>query len=449
MNAPRKLLKALCAATFALAPIILIAYPEGPDPAVSGAPGDETCAKSQCHVGANNPTQGSGVELIFANGASYSPGVTQRLTVRITTPQVGSQTNGFQLSVRPSSDTSQQAGELVPIDSLTQVICRLGERKPCNPAAPIQYIEHTQSGSSGRSEWSFDWTPPATNVGPVTFYFAGNAANGNFEETGDRIYVNTATATPGVAGPVPQIRATDPVLQAFIGGPRLSPGTWIEIYGTNLAPSVRDWNGLLTNNNTVAPTSINGVSVTVDSKAAFLYYTSPGQINAQVPDGIGEGPVVVEVVTANGRSSTTVQATKVSPALLTTPLFNVGGKQFVAALFQDPVTTFVGRTGFIPGVTSRPAKPGDVVTIYAVGCGITDTPVVAGTAGSGLHTVPNMLFRIGQTVVTGAAAFMSPGAIGLCQFNVPIPNLPAGDYSIEATVSSVDTGQNLQITIQP
>ena len=446
MNFKRKLFIVSVVTLFVGLPVILMGHASGPDPAVSGGPGDSTCAQGGCHVGTGNPTRGSGVELIFAGAASYTPGVTQRLTVKISSPQVGSHTNGFQLSVRPSSDGTQQAGDLVPIDQATQVLCATGQFKPCLAAAPVQYIEHSLAGS-GQSQWSFDWTPPATNVGPVTFYFAGNAANGNGQNTGDRIYVNTASATPAVTTPAPQVRTAQPVLQAFLGGARISPGTWIEIYGSNLAPSTQDWSGLLTNNNTVAPTTINGVSVNVDGKPAFLYYTSPTQINAQVPDGIGQGQVTVEVVTAGGRSSATVNAAAVSPALLTTPTFNVGGVQYVAALQSDNAT-FVGRTGLIAGANFRPAKVGDTIIIYAVGCGATTPVTTAGTAVSGtLRTVPNTQVRFGQTVAT-AAAFMSPGAIGLCQFNVTVPNVASGDYDLEATVAGVPTGQGLKITVQ-
>ena len=40
----------------------------------------------------------------------------------------------------------------------------------------------------------------------------------------------------------------------------------------------------------------------------------------------------------------------------------MGGKQFVVALFPDQA--FVGKTGLIDGLTFRPAKAGDIITIY-------------------------------------------------------------------------------------
>ena len=53
-----------------------------------------------------------------------------------------------------------------------------------NPAPPdLIFIEHTSAGTRNGTRngvtFQFDWTPPAVNAGPVTFYVAGNAANGD------------------------------------------------------------------------------------------------------------------------------------------------------------------------------------------------------------------------------------------------------------------------------
>ena len=168
MNLQRKLVTVSAVTMFAALPLMLVGFSGGPDPAVSGAPGDSTCAQSGCHVGTGNPTLGSGVDLVFPGAATYTPGVTQRLTVRISTPQ--GQINGFQLSVRPTSNTNQQAGNLASTDAQTQILCATGSTKPanggCPAAAPIQYISHSSSGS-GHNQWTFDWTPQCPNGAPI------------------------------------------------------------------------------------------------------------------------------------------------------------------------------------------------------------------------------------------------------------------------------------------
>ena len=49
------------------------------------------------------------------------------------------------------------------------------------------------------------------------------------------------------------------------------------------------------------PTTLDGVSVNVGSKPAYVYFISPSQINVQAPD-VGTGPVPVTVTTAGGTS---------------------------------------------------------------------------------------------------------------------------------------------------
>jgi hypothetical protein len=66
--------------------------------------------------------------------------------------------------------------------------------------AGTQYIKHTSSGTfqgtaDGPVSWSFDWTAPTGDDLPlsVSFYAAGNAADGTFGTTGDFIYTTSAT----------------------------------------------------------------------------------------------------------------------------------------------------------------------------------------------------------------------------------------------------------------
>jgi uncharacterized protein (TIGR03437 family) len=426
-------------------PLILMGNSGGPDPGKTAAPGEEPngCAQGGCHTGAGNPARDSGIEIDFAGGTTYAPGVKQRWTVRVT----GAQTSryGFQLTARPASnERSGQAGDFAPSDGRTQVICQDGRLKPCRDTAPIQYIMHTSPNNTNTFE--LDWTPPATDVGPIRVYAAGNAANGNGNSTGDRIFLRSFTLTPGAAAQPPSIRTAQPVLQAFMGGERMSPGTWVEIYGTNLSPATREW-AVSDFQGDNAPTALDGVRVNIDNKPAFVRYISPTQINVQVGD-IGTGPVQVEVVNAAGSSRATVTSARVSPALLTTPNFNVGGRQYVAALHTD-FRTFVGRENLIPGVSFRPAKPGETIIVFAVGCGPTNPASPPGQIVRGLRTLTSPLqVRFGQTAAA-AQGFMTPDVVGLCQLNVTVPNVAAGDHTLEATIDGVGNGQNLSVTVQP
>jgi uncharacterized protein (TIGR03437 family) len=425
-------------------PVILIGYAGGPDPRKTGAPGDSLCTEAGCHVGS---PAGNSVEVQFPSGMTYTPGVTQRLKVVVN--DATGRLFGFQLTARPASnERNGQAGTFTPSDARTQVLCEIGSPKPasgCQASAPLEFIEHRTASSSNTFE--FDWTPPATDVGNVRIWVAANAANGNQQNTGDRIHTANYTLTPAAAPSRPTIRSDQPVLQAFSGMAGLSAGTWVEIYGTNLSSATREWAGSDFQQNR-APTQLEGVRVNINGRAAFVRYVSPTQVNVQAPDDDSVGPVNVEVINSNGTSNAvSVQKTRVSPALLTTPLFNVGGKQYLAALHADN-QTFVGRENLIQGVAFRPARPGDIIIVYAVGCGPTNPASPAGQFFNEARALSSPFqIRFGETVAQ-AVGNLAAGAVGLCQFNVTVPNVADGDVQVNATVDGTATGQTLFTTVQ-
>jgi hypothetical protein len=64
-----------------------------------------------------------------------------------------------------------------------------------------QYIKHTAAGTAGANDahsWEFEWTAPDADIGPITFYAAGNAANSDFTPGGDYIYTTQAESAPPV-----------------------------------------------------------------------------------------------------------------------------------------------------------------------------------------------------------------------------------------------------------
>ncbi len=142
--------------------------------------------------------------------------------------------------------------------------------------------------------------------------------------------------TPVSGTALPAIKAGGVVsATAFGGASSVAPGSWIEVYGSNLASGTRSW----TNGDFLgitAPTSLDGTKVSIGGLPAFISYISPGQVNAQVASGVATGPQPVLVMTSAGTSavgSVTVNTTQ--PALLAKPEFIVGGKQYVTALFPD------------------------------------------------------------------------------------------------------------------
>ena len=178
------------------------AHIAGPDPRVTGAPGDEPRACTACHFGSELNSGSGSVTIVLPNGNTYTPGVAQHLQVNVS--EASQRRWGFQMTARRASDLSTaQAGDFKPTDTFTQVICSDGQRAPCASADVIQYIEHTsagtRNGTRGGATFEFDWTPPNSSEG-VTLYVAGNAANGNGDEGGDHIYTSSVQLTSTATG---------------------------------------------------------------------------------------------------------------------------------------------------------------------------------------------------------------------------------------------------------
>jgi uncharacterized protein (TIGR03437 family) len=213
---------------------------------------------------------------------------------------------------------------------------------------------------------------------------------------------------------------------AFGGFSAVAPGTWVEIYGSNLASTTLAWTAADFTGNS-APTSLGGAQVTIGGHPAFVDYISPGQVNAQLPSGIGPGPLQLTVTSENVTSTpvnVTVNATQ--PGLLAPQTFNIGAKQYVVA--QLPDGTFVLPAGAIAGVDSRPAKPGETIVIYGIGFGSVVPGTPAGQIVAGENQISASLqFLFGQTQGHVSYAGLEPDAVGLYQFNVVVPQVASGN----------------------
>jgi uncharacterized protein (TIGR03437 family) len=235
---------------------------------------------------------------------------------------------------------------------------------------------------------------------------------------------------------------------AFGGFSSIAPGSWIEIYGTFLSPSTRSWTGADFQNG-VAPTSLDGVQVSIGGKLAFIDYVSGGQINALVPSDAPTGAVPVTVTNANGTSDKFwIQVNLTQPGLLAPGAFLIGGKQYVVALFSDG--TFVLPANAIAGVASRPAKPGEVVTLYGVGFGPVTPASTAGTLVTQQNTLTTRLQMLfGATLAAISYDGLAPSFTGLYQFNVVVPSV-ADNNALPFSFSLGDAkgSQTLYIAVQ-
>jgi len=224
------------------------------------------------------------------------------------------------------------------------------------------------------------------------------------------------------------------VLNAASFQPGIEAGSWAMIAGSNLANLTRSWQASDFNGNDL-PTSLSGVSVTIDGEPAFLSYISPTQINVQVPSDSATGTVNV-VVNNNGATS--------SPAAA--PL-----QTYAPAFFIQPGTSSVFASilpNYTPVTSVAPASPGDLVVLWGTGFGPTTPQAPAGSIVSGVPFAPTPTVTVGGVSATVLNSILTEGSAGLYQITIQLPaNVAAGPASIQASVGGAQTPAGATIFI--
>lgn len=154
----------------------------GPPAERTGNPGetcgDVTCA-SNCHT--SYSVNSGSAKFSISVPSSYKPG--QTLDVTVSFENTSAPILGFEITAVDASNN--KAGTFASKDETTQA-----------ESYDNLYAAHTKIGTA-ESSWTVQWTAPTSDVsGPITFYAAGNEANGNSSGNGDYIYTDTATISP-------------------------------------------------------------------------------------------------------------------------------------------------------------------------------------------------------------------------------------------------------------
>ncbi|MGA2742004.1 MAG: IPT/TIG domain-containing protein [Bryobacteraceae bacterium] len=287
----------------------------------------------------------------------------------------------------------------------------------------------------------------SSNMGPTLGIALGA---GGIVYVADDLY-GVRLLKPASSGAPPSVSPGGVVSASAFGEfTSVAPGSWIEIYGSNLAPDTRAWTGSDFNGSN-APESLDGTSVTIGGLPAYVAFISPTQVNVQVPSGVGAGvqPLVVTTKAGGAGNSYSVTVDAEQPGLLAPSSFKVDGNQYVVALFPDN-TTYVLPADAVPGIASRPAQPGDTIILYGVGFGDVTPSIPAGELAGELNTLaaPFHVF-FGTTEATLAYDGLAPGYVGLYQFNVVVPNVAGNALTpLTFTLGGTHGTQTLYIAVQ-
>ncbi|HYC78820.1 MAG TPA: choice-of-anchor V domain-containing protein [Planctomycetota bacterium] len=160
------------------------AHSSGPLPGYAGAPGDQNC--TTCHTG--NALNAGSATFVVAPPAFVTPGMQHAVNVSLVGAQNAAK-NGFQITARDNS------GVFVGSWVVTMTpAAGYNLNKTRNATGNPAYHEHSASGNT-LAAWTMGWVAPATlTPGPITFYAAGNDADGDTSASGDFIYVASAKA---------------------------------------------------------------------------------------------------------------------------------------------------------------------------------------------------------------------------------------------------------------
>ena len=214
-------------------------------------------------------------------------------------------------------------------------------------------------------------------------------------------------------------------------GAPLAPGTIVQIYGSGLAASTLQ-TGL------PLPTNVNGTTVIIGGVQAPLYYVSDGQLNAELPLELLAGRQYQILVSANGALTTpdTIDIEPVTPG--------------VAAQIDGTIIAQHVDGSYV--TTASPAHPGEVLTIYLAGMGLTDVPVMTGQQSPSdplAHPMVQPTVTVNGEPAQISFAGLTPQSVGLYQINFTIPmDAPPGNLKLVVAQGTVQSNVSTVIVQQ-
>lgn len=250
-----------------------------------------------------------------------------------------------------------------------------------------------------------------------------------FTYTLSNLVSGIAVATPvAVVGPPRPIVPDGSILNgaSFSADGGVSPGAAVAVFGFNFATR------LTVASTAVLPVSLDDARVLVNGAPAPLFFVAPGQLSAQVPYEISGTSATFQVTNPQGQSEIrTVAVASQTPAIYSVNQQGFGQGVVVFANTE----TLVANPGVTPD--SRPARAGDVITIYANGLGRVEPAIASGfnSCDGGVcapdfsnlrlrHAVVRPVVEIGGVRVPDDQilfAGLVPQYVGLYQINLRVP----------------------------
>ena len=217
-----------------------------------------------------------------------------------------------------------------------------------------------------------------------------------------------------------------------VGSNPIAPGTIAAVFGSNM----NDGSSVLFSSfgsDHKLVTTLAGAQVTINGTPVPIFYSTPAQLGIQIPTDLA-GPTASVQVTANGKTSAaqTINIDPLAPGLFST---NQSGSGQGAVLIAN-TNTLAAPKGSIPGRDTRPAKPGEFITIFCTGLGAVSPMLATGVAATTNTTIATPTVKIDNANASVQFSGMAPGFVGLYQVNVQVPagTRTASDIPVVLTI---------------
>ncbi|HEX7316613.1 MAG TPA: CHRD domain-containing protein [Pyrinomonadaceae bacterium] len=379
------------------------AYSAGPPAGFTRAPGELDC--SDCHT---TPAQSTGT-LTLGVPDKYTPGQTYDITVTHASTDPTRVRWGFQMTALDSAD--EKAGAFVPNDGLTRVVNGEG------PFPAREYVEHTSDGTFAGQQngagWTFKWTAPSEDVGPVTFYLAGNQANGDGNSSGDNIYFTFKSADYQAPAPDFQLTVT-PSSRTVVQGSGANYDVTVTPTGGFTGTVTLDASNLPAGASaTFAPTSLNFTSASPQTAALSVTTTTsattgPHTFNVNATSGAltHTSQAGLNVAGPTDADLSVTQTVSPNPAQVnadiryTINVFNNGPAS--AQSVRLVVTLPSGLTSFLKGLNGDRCVLNTEVSSVVYDCDLSTLATGQGTAVDFIIRTPSTGFLNTTTTVSAA-----------------------------------------------
>lgn len=453
-------------ALLAFLPTAVFAEIATPSLGYAGAPtdhGGQNCSTCHNSFGPANSDKSGSLQVMVND---YSP--LNQQVIRIIVQNSSAQRWGFQMTIRAQNSPTASAGtfSLLPNPGPVQIVCddgtQFGASTGCTTTPSRLFAEHQNAPRSGAGSYEFDvsWTPPAQEIGRIEVYVAAVAADGDGTPLGDRVYtVSKVLQNDGVCN-----YTTLPTLNQVSNGasfqPQFSSLSMVSLFGHNFQlagyPRTAGPGDYMGN---AFPTELGCISVQAQgpglANPVFLpiAYVDSSQINAQMPEFVGSGPVTLTVILNPGAPNELRSGAATLNSLQPfAPAFFVFPNSTSIAAEEAGTGSLVANSSVVAG--AAPANPGDIVSLFGTGFGDTNPLVASGQLATGIATLLNQVtVTIGTTTLAPSDvlyAGLSPGSIsGLYQFNVRIPaGTPSGNVPVTIAIGGISTQSGVTIPVQ-